>query len=407
MKQEQSNEELPFPWELGVYDAHCHPTDTMTSIDDIPAMNAKALTIMATREQDQDLVSKVAFKHGELGSTHPNSVRNSHSNKPVNRILPCFGWHPWFSHMVFDDTTIDGHHNSPVNKKEHYKAVLTPSIEENEILLGELPAPRSLSSLISDTKERLWRHPNALVGEIGLDRSFRIPNTWHPDGGDKDPSRTAGTREGRKLSPHRVQLAHQKVILKAQLKLAGDLRRAVSIHSVQAHGAIFDILQELWSGYEKEVISSRQRKRRVSVDRAHDDESEEESLIDGNMKTNKERKLYGGISLPFPPRICMHSYSGPVEPLKQFLHPSVPADIYFSFSDVINFSSDSFDRVVEVIKALPENRILVESDLHCAGKPMDDMLEQIVRRICSIRGWGLDDGVRILGQNWKRFAFDC
>ena len=84
----------------------------------------------------------------------------------------------------------------------------------------------------------------------------------------------------------------------------------------------------------------------------------------------------------------MHSYSGPVNPVKQFLHPSNPSDVYFSFSTVINFSGPSAQKVIDVIKALPDDRVLIESDLHTAGPPMDDLLEQVAR-VSKQHGLGL------------------
>jgi Tat protein secretion system quality control protein TatD with DNase activity len=217
----------------------------------------------------------------------------------------------------------------------------------------------------------------------------------------RDSSLTLGSREGRKLSPYRVVIGHQKALLKAQLQLAGEMRRAVSIHSVQAHGAVFDLLDELWKGHERKQVSRRERRRRRSADGTLEDNDAEKS--NGNEENSRQKEE--GMALPFPPRICMHSYSGPADPLKQFLRPAVPSDVYFSFSTVINFSSPSIDKVVEVIKLLPDDRILVESDLHCAGQQMDDLLQEVVRTICQLRGWRLDQGVKQLAENWKRFIF--
>ncbi|KAE8350387.1 putative Cut9 interacting protein Scn1 [Aspergillus coremiiformis] len=392
MAQPNSENRTHFPWEIGVFDAHCHPTDTLSSIAEIPRMKATTLTVMATRGEDQDLV------HQTVASLTGGQTLVLPSGQSVGRVLPCFGWHPWFSHQILDDmekteTEVTGVTSDM--KKAHYGKVLTPPPDDSFILT--LPDPKPLSQLISETRQRLLTHSAALVGEVGLDRAFRLPQPWTQQEENRDSQMTPGSREGRTLSPHRVQLEHQKVVLEAQLRLAGELRRSVSVHSVQAHGVVLDLFKKLWSGHERKKPSRRERARRYSAAHAHAESDAEE-------EHEKLTRVVPDPPLPFPPKICMHSYSGPVEPLKQFLNPSNPSDVYFSFSTVINFNGRSPQKVVDVIKALPDDRILIESDLHTAGKQMDDLLEEVARQICEIRRWDLVQGVQQLAENWKRFV---
>ena len=379
--------EPPFPWHLGVFDAHCHPTDNMAMAKAIPTMKAKALTVMATRAQDQDLVSDLGKKYGVKSS-------NVKSWQTEECVLPCFGWHPWFSYQLFDDTEQERYETeSGESRIRHFESVLTPKPDDREFMLS-LPAPRSLKAFLQTTKESLERHPFALIGEIGLDKQFRIPMEWTKESEDaKHKDITPGTREGRRLSPYRVSMDHQKAVLTAQLRLAGEMNRAVSVHGVQAHGTLFDTLKENWSGHEKTPLSKKERKRIRGVPVPLDDDEDLAISIKGNPSPK-----------PFPPRICLHSYSGPPEALKQYFNPTVPAEIYFSFSAAINMNSQAAGKAIEVIKACPDDRLLVESDLDCAGPRMDQMLEDMCRKICEVKEWGLEEGVRKLGENWHRFA---
>lgn len=403
-----------FPWHIGVCDAHCHPTDTMSSTAHIPSMRAHTLTIMATRSQDQDLVASVA-------SSHPAA--------PSSRIIPAFGWHPWFSHQLYDDTTTapqnstyDPSLSPAAAKAAHYTAVLSPAPDDK--FIAALPDPLSLSAFLAATRQRILDSPAgaALIGEIGLDKAFRLPWPWPASSADspaeRDETLTPGGREGRMLSPHHVRMPHQVAVLTAQLRLAGELGVGVSVHGVQAHGVLFEALRGLWKGHEREVVS--RRKRRMVAEGAEDfsssDEEEEEdywSEDEGEERFGAGRAKKGGGEgkkvkaykpMPFPPRVCLHSFSGSPQTVQQYLNPAIPLKVFFSFSAVINLSTAGGEsKFPDVVRACPDDRLLVESDLHCAGEEMDRVLEDISRRVCAIKGWSLEDGLARIRRNYEEF----
>ncbi|KAK7429924.1 Cut9-interacting protein scn1 [Neonectria magnoliae] len=371
----------PFPWHIGVFDAHNHVAERMHSASDLPDMKARAIAVMATRTQDQSFVADLVAAHGV--KTPDCFSRDS------TTVVAGYGRHPWFCHELYDDSSEDPTYvpseDVEAAKGRHYKAVLTPS-PEDPAFWHDLPTPMPLSTFISETRSRLQADSTAMVGEVGLDKPFRLPMQWQPEAkAVRDCARTPGGRERRPLSPHNIQMSHQKTVLMAHLRLAGELGRAVSVHGVQVHGVLYDFLTSSWKGHELKSRRAQQKQRKGQTE---DDNNEE-----------KQAK-------PYPPRICLHSFSGKSDAVKQYLRPSIPAQIYFSFSKTNNLSSDAARAKTEdAVKLVPDNRVLVESDIHTAGERMDSELEEMYRTICEIKSWDLEDGVSRIASNYKEFLF--
>ncbi|EPS41591.1 hypothetical protein H072_4509 [Dactylellina haptotyla CBS 200.50] len=349
-------------WSLGIHDAHCHPTDTMDVVPEIPQRRMRTLTIMSTKEHDQELVAQIAREYG-VG-------KSSVSDLTACRVVPSFGWHPWFSHLLLDDMK-DGGDGVKISKSEHYSSALTN--EPTEEFIATLPEPKPLSQFIAETRKYLEEFPSALVGEVGIDRQFRLPNV------------SAGPDE-KHLSPHRVNLDHQKRVLEEQLRLAGEMGRAVSVHGVAAHGILYDSFAYLFKGHEKIVRSKRTQKRGP-----YDFEGDDSDAEDAGPK-------------PFPPRICLHSFSAPPDFIKTWLNPKIPAEIYFSFSHAINVGY-GYEKFPDMLKLVPEDKLLIESDLHIASIDMEHHIAAIVARVAHDRGWKLEETVKQLGKNWNKFVY--
>lgn len=395
----------PFPWHLGICDAHCHPTDTMAATPALATMRAAVLAVMATRSQDQHLVAGLAASHGvdATGGRAGGEEEESGPRRRGCRVVPSFGWHPWFSHQLYDDSAAEATYRPPGDgadrdaveraKRAHYRAVLAPPPEDDGFIAA-LPTPVSISSFAAATRARLQSHPGALVGEVGLDKAFRLPREPGPsDAACCDDGPTPGGRDGRLLSPHRVRMPHQQAVLRAQLRLAGAQGRPVSVHGVQAHGVLYDTVSACWEGRERHVPSRREK--RMAAPGAEDW---------GDSDDDEDAEPVGGK--PYPPRICLHSFSGGVEVLGQWMRPSVPAKVFVSLSTAVNLGTDAGRaKFADMVRAVPDARILVESDLHVAGADMDAALEDMYRRVCEAKGWGLHEGVTRIGRNFDEFVF--
>lgn len=152
---------------------------------------------------------------------------------------------------------------------------------------------------LTGLRARLSPEPKAAVGEIGLDR-------WIIDGIKRDDPRIAGLRV--------ASLPEQCEVFAAQLALAAELNRAVSIHCVQAFGALLEVLQKT----------------------------------------------------PRPARgFLLHGYGGPAGMIKSFAELGA----YFSFN--IELLSPRQSARLANFKSIPADRLLVETDAPTKAPPAE------------------------------------
>jgi Tat protein secretion system quality control protein TatD with DNase activity len=322
---------IPSSLRTHLHDAHCHPTETSQTLTEIDPMSSGSLCAMASRLSDQSLVSSFHEDNPEI-------------------VIPFFGYHPWFAHLI----AIDG--------DDHYGSILKP--RPTDTFRPHLPEPVAWSDALQELRRRLESNPRAQVGEIGLDKAFRLPNHIN---GERDTSSPDG------LSPYKTKVDHQLRIFIDQCKLAGEFGRAVSVHSVQCHGLVFTTLQSLWKGHEI------------------------------NKKKLSQKSDGPGAVKQFPPRVCIHSASLPIETLKEYLNPSVPAKVFLSFSTAINARYGQ--KLLDLISAVPDDRILIESDWHSEGSTRRSQLEDITRVVLYTKKWSAEEGVLRLEQNFNHFVY--
>ncbi|EIW86967.1 Metallo-dependent hydrolase [Coniophora puteana RWD-64-598 SS2] len=294
-------------------------------------MHDLAITVcpMATRPFDQPLVLELARKYPD-------------------QVVPGFGYHPWFTHWI----SLSG---TPT-KEQHYRKLFLPdppsqdTVAIFERLLPLLPDPIPLEAILADVRQNLLAVPRAMLGEVGFDRQARIPMQVHV--------------RPREMTPFKIPFDHQLAILRAQLDIAIELGRNVSMHSVQATKATVDLLDSLAEKHGDKW-------RRVSLD--------------------------------------LHSCTLSPETWKNIekRHPNV----FLSISTGINVRCQNLSALVQV--ASPD-RLLVESD-HNNIDGCTSLTWDIVLLLAEIKQWPVetvwkddprDDQRGVVHQlqaNWKRF----
>lgn len=228
--------------------AHCHPTDDPRPWKDIKTLSDKLseakvghVCAMSTSIKDQEYVAHLADLLPEI-------------------VVPAFGYHPWFSHTI----AVDRSHKDA----EHYMELFrnTSQQDELQVLAAELPPPSALSDLLDTLRHNLQKYPKAILGEVGIDKVFRIPQD--PKGFSREPHNHSLGRRDRPLTNFTIPLEHQLHIAKAQISVAIELRRSVSFHSVRAGGATLQILDELQKEFPRNHIKLSRKKQKQAMKEA-------------------------------------------------------------------------------------------------------------------------------------------
>lgn len=306
-------------------DCHCHLDAECRLVAGLaPRLGGlKTHALMSTSHLDLELVAEMARS---------------------DRIVPFYGVHPWYLHLFA--VLPQGDAESPdAYKARHYASVLKPA--PDAALLAALPHPALLTRHLHRIDELLTRDGGG-VGEIGLDKVFRVPlngfygNAAHPLSDDAP-----------KLSPCHVHMQHQTHVLEAQLALAVRHGAAVLLHCVKAHGSLYDACQ-------------RHRLRAV----------------------------------------ILHSYLGSLDQARAWLRAAAaaalaPQRLFFSLSQWINARATNFD---DLVALLPPNSVLLETDLsldRTLAAEYYPHMQQIFDNVCRCKKWSPDEGAAILAANWS------
>ncbi|KAJ1309173.1 hypothetical protein OPQ81_004844 [Rhizoctonia solani] len=289
-----------------IVDVHCHPTDTSPIPNEhIQLVKLGQICAMSSNTDDQAKVRELGSRMGD-------------------QVIMCFGYHPWWSHRI---STLD----NPPPTEDHYRHIFKPTDEQEEVfqaVIASLPPPRLLKDVLEELRQNLQLAPSTMLGEVGIDRAFRV--RFSPNEGNT------------KLSPFTVPQEHQLAILEAQIAVAVELRKNISLHSVKASGATIELFK--------------------------------------NMR-NKYGVAWEKIN------IDLHSCTLSGETWKSIekAHPNV----YLSLSTAINIRPNS-NAVLQLIRTCDPTRLMVESDFPYISDTTQrtwDMLCLIARE----RGWRVEE----------------
>jgi Mg-dependent DNase len=253
------------------------------------------LAIMSTQPRDFPIVQQLRNAINLISMQQTTAEGTKHTQH-VQIAVPCYGVHPWFLSQANQD----------------FSAM--PSIS----LLGS--EKDASPSWIPYLKEKLESDPQSHLGEIGLDGArYEI-----------DPA----TNQKVLVS----SMDDQIHAFEAQMHLAADLKKSVSIHAVQCWGPLMDSIRRIKTSRLK------MKKEQRSLDK------------------NKANDV-----LILPPKIYFHAFGGKAAVVDQLdaickdkSMESFACETFYGFAPVINFR---FPKTASVMHRVGIDRLILETDL--------------------------------------------
>lgn len=173
------------------------------------------------------------------------------------------GLHPWFSHSISFSPP-----SSLPSKEAHYTSLFPTSSSSSastnssrdspplsiSYLVPHLPPVISIETFLVQLEKDLSSYPNSFVGEIGLDKSFKLP---HPTSLlETHPPTTTTSPPLSKNSQFQTPIQHQLKLVELQIDLAIKLQKNVSFHSVKSSSETLEFLNDCKKnkpGFSREV----------------------------------------------------------------------------------------------------------------------------------------------------------
>ncbi|KAG0338919.1 hypothetical protein BG000_003141 [Podila horticola] len=460
-----------------------------TAVTAVPGSGIRHEAFLAMSKQLQEKMAKESCEL-ELGLSQATTTTDSTHQTPQNASR---------DQETADKSKDNNHKDAPIELSSHLQyqqdqpSPISPRLAHYQQVLqvpasapatylpalaARLPEPRALEPAMQELRRKLDEHPNAVLGEIGLDRTARVPEPSVPTATTQDTPEDASSSGGQKKTTLALtSIQHQLNVVREQLKIAASLDRAVSFHCVQAYGHWHDFLiqegrrlkqrdadreyrqqimqihasggtptldsSSLLGGgqedggvrlskrgaarlrreareaeWERHVASTVQESSDEEEEGSEEEEEEEEGTW---ASSSEERKQKSGsnpdastpapLVLPpvpvfekvLPPRLCMHSYGGSVDMMRALTKMDHPPEIFFSFSILINGRLQE-RKLQELIQAVPEDRLLIESDHH-SHILLDGLLMDMVKKVSEIRDWTIEETVQKTTRNWHRFVY--